>query len=319
VIHFAVNFHYVGMPAFPHPGIHGLSIPEFRECLLRVAADWEPVALTDVLDAVGGRSALPDKSCLITFDDGMLCQYQSALPVLEETGIPAAFFIMAGPYLNGSGTVPLVHKIHWCRANYGNAAVLAFIEEAAGEGWIDARPAEVDLAKAARLNPYDDEESSRLKYFLTRSVSMDSADRIMNRFMERMDVNWAEFIRMFFMSEDMIRDLAGRGMIGSHAVAHVPLARAPRGQVRAEMRDSRSCIEAICGREIRALSYPYGIADSVNREVASEAAAAGYEMAYTMERAHNATLSDPLLLARIDCRDAANMPSYGDRRRYCDA
>jgi peptidoglycan/xylan/chitin deacetylase (PgdA/CDA1 family) len=314
MIHIAVNFHYVGMPVFPHPGIHGLSIPDFRACVESMIREYDPVSLPDVLHASEGGRALPERSCLITFDDGLRCQMEHAVPVLDELRVPAAFFVMAGPFLHG--VAPLVHTVHWCRAHFGNAAILAFIDQGFDEGWIPSLPHDVDMAEASKLNPYDDAESSKLKYFLSRSISHDAAARVMHRFMRHMHIEPADFIDTFYMSGDDVRALASRGMVGSHAVSHIPLAGAPPDVIRTELSGSRACLEDLSGREVRALSYPYGIADSVTREVAQDAADAGYVAAYTMERAFNTSLDDALLLARIDCRDVEHLPSYGASTRY---
>ena len=118
------------------------------------------------------------------------------------------------------------------------------------------------------------------------------------------------------MGEAMIRDLGDRGMLGSHAVMHVPLSTLGPEELSTELLRSRAYLESLCGGDVEALSYPYGIADSVSRAVADQAAAAGYQVAYTMERAHNTSLEDPCLLARIDCRDIGGMNMLDDRSLY---
>lgn len=311
MIHYAVNFHYVGMPEYEYSGIHGLSVEEFRSSLLSISSDCEVVSLRQVLDAASGTRSLPERSCLITFDDGIRCQYEVALPVLDELGIPAVFFVMGGPYLLKK--IPLVHKIHWCRANWGNGEILDFIEHQAAERKIPGHPSKVEMEKARKFKPYDDEESSKLKYFLARVLPMETADRIMDRFLEKKKVDLSRLRSDFFMSEEMVRNLGDREMLGSHAVMHVPLSMLSPEELSAELLRSRSYLESLCGRRIEALSYPYGIADSVSRAVADQAAAAGYRVAYTMERAHNTSLDDPCLLARIDCRDIGRMGTFNDR------
>jgi peptidoglycan/xylan/chitin deacetylase (PgdA/CDA1 family) len=241
----------------------------------------------------------------------MRCQYEVALPVLDEMGIPAAFFVMAGPYLLKK--IPLVHKIHWCRAHWGNGEILDFIERQAAQKEIAGRPSKVEMEEARRFKPYDDEESSRLKYFLSRVLPLKTADRIMDRFLEEKKVDLSRLRSDFFMGEEMIRNLGDREMLGSHAVMHVPLSMLDPEELSAELLRSRSYLESLCGRQIEALSYPYGIADSVSRAVAARAAAAGYKAAYTMERARNTSLEDPCLLARIDCRDIGRMGTLEDR------
>jgi peptidoglycan/xylan/chitin deacetylase (PgdA/CDA1 family) len=45
---------------------------------------------------------------------------------------------------------------------------------------------------------------------------------------------------------------------GSHSVMHSDLALLPEAGTRQEMRDSKAALEAIVGREVRGLSFPYG-------------------------------------------------------------
>ena len=89
------NFHYVGMPAMPHPGIHGLDTEGFVSGLRDLAARYTMVSLDQIEAAVQGGETLPANACLITFDDGLKCQYEVALPILDELKIPAAA-VLAG-------------------------------------------------------------------------------------------------------------------------------------------------------------------------------------------------------------------------------
>lgn len=314
MIHLAVNFHYVGMPGFPHAGIHGLTVDAFRAHIETLVRQYEPVSLADVLDAVRGARPLPSRSCLITFDDGLRCQAEHALPVLDTLGVPAAFFVMAGPYLHGRPA--LVHQVHWCRAQFGDARLIASLDRARCEGLVASGPDDVDQTAAARLNPYDEAPAARVKYFLSRTVDVATARRLLDRFLDEMGAPVADLVDWLYLPADAVGDLARRGWVGSHAVSHAPLPALPAAAAFAELCDSRAWLERLSGGAIRALSYPYGIADSVTRAEARLAEKAGYLAAYTMERACNTSLDDPLLLARIDCRDLGRIDGLGDRARY---
>jgi hypothetical protein len=52
------------------------------------------------------------------------------------------------------------------------------------------------------------------------------------------------------------------------------------------------------------ISYPYGSAAAVTPAVGAAAQSLGFAAGFTMERALNATLREPLLLARVDVNDA---------------
>ena len=74
------------------------------------------VSLITILPDISlGKKLLPEKSCLITFDDGLKSQYENALPLLEKLKVPAIFFVNALPYAEERAC--LIHKVHYSRAN----------------------------------------------------------------------------------------------------------------------------------------------------------------------------------------------------------
>jgi peptidoglycan/xylan/chitin deacetylase (PgdA/CDA1 family) len=52
--------------------------------------------LTTVLEAVAGGVSIPERAVAITFDDGVACAYENALPILQEYGCPATVFVISG-------------------------------------------------------------------------------------------------------------------------------------------------------------------------------------------------------------------------------
>lgn len=55
---------------------------------------YHPVLADDIMKHYNGTTALPANPILISFDDGTLSQYEHALPILQEYGFKAIFFIM---------------------------------------------------------------------------------------------------------------------------------------------------------------------------------------------------------------------------------
>jgi len=56
---------------------------------------WQFVGLSTFLDALDGRSALPERALLVTFDDAYADFGAAARPVLQERGIPAVVFAVS--------------------------------------------------------------------------------------------------------------------------------------------------------------------------------------------------------------------------------
>jgi peptidoglycan/xylan/chitin deacetylase (PgdA/CDA1 family) len=56
-----------------------------------------PISLDDLRAAMDGRSRLPERPVLITFDDGYRSVFRYAAPILTALNLPAAVFVCSGP------------------------------------------------------------------------------------------------------------------------------------------------------------------------------------------------------------------------------
>jgi peptidoglycan/xylan/chitin deacetylase (PgdA/CDA1 family) len=312
--HIAVNFHYVGMGSFPHPGIHGLDTVQFQKTLEGLGRAYDFISLEDIRAAVSGHRDLPERAGLVTLDDGLTCQYTHALPILDTLGIPAAFFALGCPY--GDRRAASVHKLHYLRATRGDSAVLAVVTELADKGEIPHHPSEVDGDRASESYRYDDKDAARLKYFLNYFIPAEATERIIGTLFTRLDLEEHAFDTDMYMPIPALKALADRGWLGSHAWSHRPLARMSKDEAKKELISSRALLEDLTGTPIRAVSYPLGNPDAVNRSVADIAVEAGYTIGWSMERALNISCADPLLFARIDASDITKIDDLAVRSSY---
>ena len=69
------------------------NINTFKDDLEFLTKTFSPISLFDLLDLVKSGRALPEKSFLLTFDDGFSEMYDIVTPILFKKGIPAIFFI----------------------------------------------------------------------------------------------------------------------------------------------------------------------------------------------------------------------------------
>ena len=296
----AVNFHYV-RPSFDaaYPSIHGLTPAQFEAQLKVLSRAGTFVSASQVRDRVRGGK-LPERSILITFDDGLREQFEHALPVLKKLGVPALFFINTAP--NIEGRVLTVHQIHLLRSVVSPVDFLAMLQRAAVAKGIElGGTVPSDLARAQY--PYDTEEAARLKYLLNaclteaqRSVLADLC------FAEVFPGRESAMARDLYMNPEQIRQLDGS--IGSHTHAHLALGLIGEEAARSEIESSMTHLEGWLGQRPFALSYPYGSREICTKRVGELTAAAGADFAFTMERAVNRTFASPHHLTRIDCNDA---------------
>lgn len=298
----AVNFHYV-RPRFdaPFPGIHGVTPGELRRQLALLGRLGEFVTAHEVRAAVRGGVRLPDRAILVTFDDGLREQFEHAWPVLRAMGVPAIFFVNTAPIADG--TVSTVHQIHLLRAQLAPADFVDLLRTL-------ATTAEIPLAlgeptrEAREQYPYDSPETAALKYALNFELPLVARRRLIREcFVAAFGTREAEISRDLYLDADEIRRLTAEAAVGTHGHEHLPLNEVPIAVAEELIRTSLDQLEAATGERPFAMSYPYGGCEACPPAVADRARALGVDFAFTMERAGNVSLDQPLHLARFDCND----------------
>jgi peptidoglycan/xylan/chitin deacetylase (PgdA/CDA1 family) len=96
-------YHHVS----PAPGLVTVSPATFRAQMAWLAAHGYRSAGTQELAAFLAGAPLPDKSVVITFDDGYLDNYLYAHPVLQEFGFCAVLFLITGWLGEGAPRLPV--------------------------------------------------------------------------------------------------------------------------------------------------------------------------------------------------------------------
>ena len=186
-----------------------------------------------------------------------------------------------------------VHKLHALRERVADDELLRL-----------AGSAEVPLEAARAHYRYDDPDAARLKYLLNMALSREDRERVVGPVFEDVFPDEQAFVRQLYVSRDEVRELETRGALGAHSYAHEPLALMGAEELDDDLERVTSVLEEIAGARPRAFSYPHGTPSTVDVRTARGLAAAGYRVAFTMERALNRSLDEPLLLGRLDANDA---------------
>ena len=306
----AVGYHYVSSEEREGRAIFPVSPRSLAAQLELLGRTYEFVSRDELVSAVAGEGALPERACVVTFDDGLRCQFELALPVLELLGVPAIFFVPGKPLAEGRALT--VHKIHALRERLDDRALLERLEVSA-----DA----VDPALAEAHYRYDTPEAARVKYLLNMALPPAERDEAVDALFAKEFPDEAEFCRELYMGTEEIAAL--RGSVGAHSYGHEPLTLLSATDLDRDLDRLGVLLEAAAGEPIRTFSYPHGTPGTVDVRVARALAAHGFAAAFTMERALNRSLEEPLLLGRLDANDApggkrplADVPA--GRTRYFD-
>ncbi|MBI2374216.1 MAG: polysaccharide deacetylase family protein [Deltaproteobacteria bacterium] len=297
-----VNFHYV-RPEFnlPFPGLHGLTTEQFEARLRALGTMGTFVSMADVTRSLNGQGELPDKSILVTFDDGLREQYDHAWPVLKKLGVPATFFVNTRPIADAK--VLTVHKIHLLRSHVEPDEFFERVQLAASARGIDLDNA-TDEDQAHAQYVYDSPRVAVLSHLLNFRLSADERAQIADHVFDACFPGREPLISSeLYLSPGQIAELASAGSIGTHSHDHYPLGLLQPVHAHEQIARSLDHLAEWTGRQTNALSYPYGLADSSSLGVQKLAEDLGLDLGFTMERAVNVDFRLPFAMGRFDAND----------------
>jgi peptidoglycan/xylan/chitin deacetylase (PgdA/CDA1 family) len=242
----------------------------FRTQIKWLHSRFQIVALDELLSRLQAASPWRELVVLLTFDDGYRDNFDIAVPILREHGVPATFFIptafLESPQLPWWDHIAYVIKKTTAQRLTLEMAPGSIMEPLK----INIDPTQRSVAIMAIVRAFLDGTVIDESWFLNQlevqaGVTVDSAT----------------LGRTLFMSWDQVGQLAGAGLtIGSHAHTHRKLAGLDEQSQLFELTESRRVLKQRLNREIRALAYPYGWPGTFSPRTRSLAAETGYDIAF---------------------------------------
>jgi peptidoglycan/xylan/chitin deacetylase (PgdA/CDA1 family) len=235
---------------------------------------------------------MPERSVVVTFDDGYENNYLTAYPLLKKYGIPATFFIATAFIESGE-------MLWFDRLASAFASTKAERwESPLGSGsWplrSEADRAECYLRTKGQLKSLPDARRRELLEKVCRALA--GAQRL-------------ETPALFApMKNDQIREMASSGLIeiGSHSQRHPILTSLPSEDARDEIAASKKRTAEISGREADSFSYPNG---AVSPELMRLVEGAGYSCAVAVGLRLNPPAGvSPYAIARVALAEGDTVP-----------
>lgn len=284
------------LPGTPsHPGIV-VSRRTFRMQMEWLSRNCRCLALDEFLACLAGGRPFPERSCLVTFDDGWRDNYLHALPVLAELGLPAVVFLTVG--FVGS------RKRFWQERM---VELLGNLQEACvSDPGLPPRLREDPLLEpfagllAEGAGSASEERFAVVSGFKGSDPGMTEAtlDRLAG-IVGRTGTGAEE--ERHFMTWSEAREMTRAGVVfGSHGVSHRILT-GPGVNRETELVESRAVLEQQLGQSVRAFCYPNGNHDEETRRQVWES---GYQVAFSTNPGYVSAGSDPFRLNRINVHEA---------------
>ncbi|MBI5188265.1 MAG: polysaccharide deacetylase family protein [Nitrospirae bacterium] len=294
-------YHYVRDRFETNSGIRGLTAEELEQQIRHLGEGFEFIGPEDIINYfTGERRRLPDRACLLTFDDGLKDHFKFVYPILKKYRISGIFFLITETFMEGS--VSTVHKIHLLREKLGTDEftnlVLGNLKEKYSfkDGF---KFLETDASDNYR---WDDKKIAALKKLLNYKLPYKILEPLIGEIFNRcFDSSIA---KEFYLTKEEILEMDNGGMVmGSHTHTHRVLSRLNGSELEGEIRDSKRYIEELTGRRFIPFSFPYGKPEVYNSKVLSLIRECSYPCAFTTVVGVNRGRINPYTIKRIDPKD----------------
>jgi peptidoglycan/xylan/chitin deacetylase (PgdA/CDA1 family) len=243
--------------------------PEALDRHLRyLKSQFHVVSTADVLGALEGRP-LPPRALLLTFDDGYRDNHDVVLPILQQHGVRAVFYV-------ATSFVEERRLFWWDRINYTIKSCklpLIELEYPEKERWHLASTSAKSASIRRALRIVKTHHGLDLQRFLDHLASAAGVD--LDRDTER------GLAEDRIMTWDHVRALRAAGMdVQSHTHTHRVLHTLTPEALARELGESRRILEEVLGEPVLSVSYPVGLPleDGPVREAVRDA---GYLLGFT--------------------------------------
>ena len=218
-----IMYHYVReIKNSKYPKIKGLEISGFRRQLDYFTDNFNIIKAEDVINFVKNGVNLPEKSCLLTFDDGYKDHLIFVLPELLKRNLQGSFFPPVRPVIERE--ILDVNRIHFILASTNNLADLVNdVNKLSIEHGITSSELNYFKSQYAIPSRYDTADVMYVKHVLQHALSEDIRSSISSKlFRAYVNRNELDFADELYLSFDETKKLIDSGMyVGSHGYRHL--------------------------------------------------------------------------------------------------
>ena len=296
----AVMYHYVrdaDANADGGDGIVALNPVDFAAQLDRLCADLEPVDWQLLDDWYHGRANLPERSFLLTFDDGLIDHADVVAPILERRGLRGVFLVSTESIVERRPAP--AHQLHALLSALGadplHEMVLARLADVSNDRW---HLTQADRSRVDSIYHYESPVRAEIKYLIHYKLSSDLRDDVLGLLCAAHLGPATLLASRWYLTIDQLRDLQSAGhTIGGHGHRHEPYARLTPIQQQHDAIRSIGLLTEHLGAGSRPFSYPFG---SIGDSAVHACQEAGFTAAFTTVPAWIDAQSDRFRMGRVD-------------------
>ena len=302
-----VMYHYIDDEEKYKSGIYPVSVARLENQLNKIGESFKFIGEKELVSAIEKKAVLPERSCLITFDDGLRCQYEKALPILESKGIPAVFYINTMPLAREKACV--VHKVHFLLAQIAVDSLLSEVKKY----YLEFTDQDLEIEKIfsslrKQEGIYDEEPIFRLKFLINSYLERDLSEKIINNIFKHFYGDEREFCRQWYMDKEQLLKIKKSKLfsLGLHTASHIDLSVLNKDEVYADIKDNFNYFKnEFLMETVSGISYPYGLISEIeiDEKIKPTVVEFGIKYGLTTHKGINDDLDNPLFLKRFDTND----------------
>ncbi len=296
----AVMYHYVrDTDANPDggDGVVALNPVDFAAQLDRLCAELEPVDWQRLDDWNHGWANMPERSFLLTFDDGLIDHADVVAPILARRGLRGIFLVSTESIIERRPAP--AHQLHALLSALGADALhntlLARLADVSGDRNVLTQ---ADRSRIQSIYHYESPVKAEIKYLIHYKLSSDLRDDLLGQLCAAHVGPPARLASRWYLTVDQLGDLQSAGhTIGGHGHRHEPYSRLAPIEQRHDAIRAIGLLTEHLGAGSRPFSYPFG---SVGDSPVHACQEAGFTAAFTTVPAWIDARADRFRMGRVD-------------------
>jgi peptidoglycan/xylan/chitin deacetylase (PgdA/CDA1 family) len=238
----------------------------FRAQMELLSRDYHPISLDDAIRKLRADEDLPKRAVIVTFDDGYADNYEVAMPILNEFGIPATFYVIVDCV--EKHTLPWPGRLRFA------------FHKTRAEFWKDAS----DKSWALGDSPARERAFQAACGVCAKSGAQERND-LVTRIETELGVCLPAESDSLMMTPDRLMSLVDHGhVVGSHTMTHPNMAHVNENEAQWELAESKRRLDSMLGTPIKHFAYPCpALSPPWSEHTVQQTRAGGYESAVTTD------------------------------------
>lgn len=271
-------WHYIIPPRGLPVNISGETchLEVFKNQLQRIKDKFTVVSLNELIKMIREKEELPPNALVLSFDDGLKSHYKLVLPLLQELGLTATFFVMTAPLMD---KIPPTFKLQLIVGKVDPRIVRKeILPEAMKNNCLEKHLQNIKVPPE-RFR-FESQSVREIKWVCNFLLGPRDKDRVVNKMFRMVWGNKeSKLLKKIFMDSSEIIALDKAGMdIESHGIGHYLMSSLEDKDLKRELVDSKKFLELLLDHKISYFAYPSAV--SGDNRIWKAVRESGYQAAF---------------------------------------